>query len=628
MAMPDLSLNDVRGRYLAFFAARDHAEIPSASLVPENDPTTLFTGSGMQPLLPYLLGQPHSAGTRLVDSQKSFRSEDIEEAGDNRHTTFFEMLGNWSLGDYFKKEQLPWIFEFLTDELKLNPENLYVTVFAGDEEANIPRDEESAEIWQALFAAKGMEAKTVELITEQRASEVGMQDGRIFFYDSGSNWWSRSGPPAGMPAGEPGGPDSEMFYDFGTEHDTAYGEHCHPNCDCGRFMEVGNNVFMEYLKQEDGSFAALPNKNVDFGGGLERIAAAVNNSPDVFAVDELQSVIAVIAAATQKTYSENDTETKSFRIIADHMRAATFLLSDGVRPSPADQGYVARRLIRRAALHARNLGLDLNALAPDIVRTLGDSYAAAYPAVGEQAEVISTELVAEAEKFYGTLERGIKKIGEYLQNRPDVNGQQAFELYATYGLPIDVTIEVAAEEGKSVDVEDFNRLMEEHRDKSRAAAAGKFAGGLADHSDMSVKYHTATHLLHQALRTVLGDHVLQKGSNITPKRLRFDFSHPDKMTDEQKKAVEDLVNKQITANIPVTREETTVAEAKAQGALGLFEDKYADSVHVYKVGDFSIEICGGPHVDSTGTLGTFRITKEESTSAGVRRIKAVLTGNE
>ncbi len=629
--MPNLTLNDVRSRYLAFFAARDHVEIPSASLIPENDPTTLFTGSGMQPLLPNLLGQPHPKGNMLADSQKCFRSNDIEEVGDNRHTTFFEMLGNWSLGAYFKRQQLQWIFEFLTDNLELNPEKLYVTVFGGDEEANIPRDLESASIWEELFLSKGIPSKTIDLSTVGHASAVGTQNGHIFFYDAAENWWSRSGPPSAMPVGEPGGPDSEIFYEFETQHDKAFGKHCHPNCDCGRFMEIGNNVFMEYLKQEDGSFTALPNKNVDFGGGLERITAAANNMPDIFELDVFRDVFEMIREGMGGQYQDAIPEKKAaMRIIADHTRAAVFLIGDGIMPGNKEQPYIVRRLIRRALLKTRQIfpagALHLHRITDRII----DTYDNQYPGLNLDRKAIHDAFEGEEMKFSATLNRGLKEYEQFKIHKVYLTGSFASSLASTYGFPLEITKEIAEVEefplSKNFDAE-LRLAQSEHKEVSRKGLDQKFKGGLADHSDMSVKYHTATHLLHQALRLVLGDHVLQKGSNITPKRLRFDFSHPDKMTDEQKQAVEDLVNEQITAAIPVTREEMTVAEAKAQGALGLFEDKYANSVHVYKVGDFSIEICGGPHVSTTGTLGIFRITKEASASAGVRRIKAVLEGS-
>lgn len=620
--MPPKTTNDIREAYQLFFAERGHVRIPSAPLVPEGDATTLFTGSGMQPLLPYLLGAPHPQGKRLVNSQKSFRAEDIEEVGDNRHTTFFEMLGNWSLGDYFKAEQLPWLFEFLTKVVALDPKRLYVSVFAGDSERGLTRDIESAEIWQNIFTSAGVEAKTVELMSVAEGGAQGMQGGRIFYYDSTKNWWSRSGRPENMPAGEPGGPDSEVFFDFGTPHDQKFGAHCHPNCDCGRFMEIGNSVFMEYVKQGDGSFAPLPKRNVDFGGGLERIMAAAQNTPDVFQIDVFAKLIAVLEAQSQGRYGEA-ADRVSLRIIADHIRAATFIIADGVTPSTTDQGYVVRRLIRRAARHAQKIsGQDV--VLGNLVSAIAEEYREAYPAVLARAADIRHIIGEEVAKFNLTLRKGLLKVEQILQNRDDINAQQAFELYATYGFPLDLTIELAREKSGTVDEVGFHEEMEKHRALSREGSQQKFKGGLADTSEMSVKYHTATHLLHQALQDVLGNHAVQKGSNITAERLRFDFSHPEKLTAEELRKVTEIVNEKIKADLPVRREETTVDEARARGAQGLFAEKYGERVNVYTIGDYSIEICGGPHVERTGVLGIFSIQKEESAGAGVRRIKAVL----
>lgn len=626
--MSKQTVNEVRQKYLDFFAEREHKVIASAPLVPDNDPTTLFTGSGMQPLVPYLLGQPHPQGNRLADSQKSFRAEDMDEVGDNRHTTFFEMLGNWSLGDYFKEEQIPWVFEFLTSEIGLDPQKLFVTVFAGDQEKGIPRDEDAVAIWKKEFAEKGIEAEAVELLTEENAAKVGMQDGRIFYYDAKKNWWSRSGAPENMPAGEPGGPDSEIFYDFETEHNPEFGDNCHPNCDCGRFMEIGNSVFMQYQKQEDGSFTPLPQKNVDFGGGLERITAAANNDPDVFNIDALQNVITRIEETYGLKYNECDAEIKkAMRIVADHLRAGVFLIGDGVLPSKSEQGYILRRLLRRAIFYGFKFTGGMNdkpsSLYP-LVNKITANYKDAYPKLSEQEKEIANAVEAEEVKFRKTLENGIKKVEDYIKDNEEISAQQVFELHTTYGFPVELTQEIASQRGVKVSSSGLDDLLKQHKDKSRTAAAGKFAGGLADHSEMSIKYHTATHLLHQALRDVLGEHVVQKGSNITPKRLRFDFSHPDKLTDEEKQKVEEIINEKIQAGLEVKRSEMTVAEAKEKGALGLFEDKYADKVSVYQVGDYSIEICGGPHVANTKELGKFEIKKEQSASQGVRRIKAVL----
>lgn len=628
--MAQIKLVNVREKYLAFFESKKHVRIQSAKLIPENDPTTLFTGSGMQPMIAYLMGQKHPQGTRIADSQKCFRAADIDDIGDNRHTTFFEMLGNWSLGDYFKQEQIQWMFEFLTKELELDPKNIYVTVFAGNKTLGISKDEESIAIWQKMFASAGIDATVGD-----DAETNGMGNARIFPYGEKKNWWSRAGVPDAMPIGEIGGADTEMFWDFeptgssaaaggtGIHASSAFAKQpCHVNCDCGRFMEIGNNVFMEYIKTEAG-FEQLPQKNVDFGGGLERMTAAANNNPDVFMADVFVPMIQKLQELSHTTYGSSEEITRSYRVILDHMRAATFLIGDGVFPGKKDQGYFVRRLLRRAIRYAGKLNIT-QPFAFELSQSVILAYSDAYPELKNQSSVITSEIKKEEEKFRKTLNAGLQKIDQIFQNTEEINGQQAFELYATFGFPVEVLQEEAASRGKKVDMEAFEAEMKKHQDLSRTASAGKFKGGLQDHSDMSVKYHTATHLLHQALRTVLGEHVFQKGSNITPERLRFDFSHPDKMTPEQIKQTEDLVNQQIQKDMTVTRDEMTVEQAKVKGALGLFGHKYGDTVSVYTVGDFSCEICGGPHVEHTGTLGTFKITKEESASSGVRRIKAVL----
>lgn len=618
-----MTLNEIRSKYLEFFKARGHTIIPSASLVPENDPTTLFTGSGMQPLLPYLLGAPHPQGSRLVDSQKSFRSMDIEEVGDNRHTTFFEMLGNWSLGDYFKKEQLPWFFEFLTDVVGLDPQHLYVTAFIGDAQNKLPKDDEAAQIWQALFKNKGIEAKVVEIGSEANGYTVGMQGGRIFYYDAKKNWWSRAGSPENMPVGEPGGPDSEVFYDFGTPHDPTFGKECHPNCDCGRFLEIGNSVFMQYQKQADGSFTLLPKQNVDFGGGLERIAAASLGSPDVFEIDTFKELIRSLETLSGSSYQDTSKK-RSFRIVADHVRAAMFLIGDDVLPSNTDQGYFVRRLIRRAVQHADRLGVTEGALA-ELIKPMAKLYEAEYPAL-KDAEAIAVVVREEDARFKKTLTLGMREFEKMAKK--DISGADAFLLFSSYGFPIEMTLELALERGISVDQDGFKEEMKKHQDLSRAGSEQKFKGGLSDHGEMSVKYHTATHLLHKALRDVLGVEVFQKGSNITPERLRFDFSFGRKMTEEEKKRVEDIINARIADALPVTYEDLPIEEAEKRGAIGLFEEKYGDKVRVYKIGDFSMEFCGGPHVNNTSDLREggkrFKILKEEAVSAGVRRVKAVL----
>ena len=614
-------------KYLRFFAERGHTVLLSASLSPENDPTTLFTGSGMQPLLPYLLGEKHPQGVRLVNSQKCFRAEDIEEVGDNRHTTFFEMLGNWSLGDYFKQEQIPWFFEFLTKEIGLDPHNLYITIFAGDEKNKIPRDAEAVQLWKRLFKEQDIDAKDVELFTERQGGERGMQNGRIFYYNAKKNWWSRAGIPDNMPTGEPGGPDTEVFYDFGTEHDTAYGAHCHPNCDCGRFMEIGNSVFMEYLKNADGTFSKLPQRNVDFGGGLERIAAASENDPDIFKIDVLYTVIKHIEELSSISYIGD--KKKLFRIVTDHLRGAVFMIADGIIPTNTDAGYFTRRLLRRAILHMDTIGMPKNILS-SLVPHITKAYSEAYPNVENAKSIIVQEIKEEEERFRKTLERGLKEF-EKIQSA-ELTGKQAFDLYQTYGFPIEVTEELAAKKNVHVNRKAFDKEMQKHQQTSRIGAEKKFKGGLADHSDMSVKYHTATHLLQQALRTILGDHVFQKGSNITPERLRFDFTHGKKMSDEEKRNVENLVNQKISEALPVSYQIMPIEEAKKRGAIGLFDDQYGDEVKIYQVGDtasgiFSLEFCGGPHVQNTkelGEKGVFKIQKEEAVSAGIRRIKAVI----
>ncbi len=618
--------SEIRKRFLSFFEKRGHAVIPSASLVPQNDPTTLFTGSGMQPMIPYLLGEKHPLGTRIADSQKSFRAEDIEEIGDNRHTTFFEMLGNWSFGDYFNAEQIRWMSEFLFDEIGIDPNKLYVTVFSGDEKNNLPKDTESAELWKDIFAEKGINASIVEIGSEANGGEIGMRGGRIFYYEAKKNWWSRAGTPDKMPIGEPGGPDSEMFYEFSEiEHDSKFGEHCHPNCDCGRYLEIGNNVFMTYKKIGEGKFELLPNKNVDFGGGLERMTAASNDNADVFTIDIFASIIGTLEKLSGKSYSD-EAYTASFRIIADHIRASVFLIGDGVNPSNTEQGYFVRRLLRRAIRYWDKLGIAGEGLS-QLVGPITDFYPDSYPELASRKAEITGEIKKEEERFRQTLERGLREFEKLPVGR--VSGAQSSMLYQSYGFPIELIEELAKEKGSIVDRAEFDEEMKKHQELSRAGSEQKFKGGLGDTSEMSLRYHTATHLLNAALKKVLGNHVKQKGSNITPERLRFDFAHDTKMTDEQKKAVEDFVNAQITADLPVVRTEMPKEEAEKLGAEMEFGAKYPDVVSVYTVGDenapISREFCGGPHVTHTGELGAFKIIKEEASSAGVRRIKATLS---
>ncbi len=609
--------NQLRTAYIKFFVDRGHAEIPSARLVPENDPTTLFTSSGMQPLVPYLLGQKHPLGDKLVDSQKSFRSQDIEEVGDNRHTTFFEMLGNWSLGSYFKKEQLPWFFEFLTEVVKLDPQKLFVTVFAGN--ADAPRDTESVEIWKSVFQTVGIDAKDID------ESDIhGMQDGRIFYYPEKKNWWSRSGVPSAMPAGEPGGPDSEVFYDFGPElqlHQNSEwkNEACHVNCDCGRFMEIGNSVFMQYQKQADGSFKSLPQQNVDFGGGFERILAASTNAIDVFTTALFTPLLKTIEEVSAKSYEGENK--RNFRIIADHVRAAVMLASDGVRPANKEQGYVMRRLIRRAVRYGRLLGIQ-SAFLSQVAQPVIEEYKSVYPNVGEHKLEIMQTLDEEEMKFGRTIQKGLKEI----ERVPELDGTIAFQLYETYGFPFELTEEIARERGQTVEYGTFRKAFEKHQELSRTASKGMFKGGLADHSETVTKYHTATHLLHAALREILGTHVHQEGSNITAERLRFDFSYPAALTNEEKQKVEDRMNEKIHEALPVTQTFLPKEDALKQGAMAFFKEKYADTVSVYTIGRdaktdwYSKELCGGPHVSNTKEIGHVKIVKEEAVGSGKRRV--------
>jgi len=613
--------HDIRTKYLLFFKKNGHAVLPSSPLVPENDPTTLFTGSGMQPMITYLLGEPHPKGTRIADSQKCFRSQDIEEVGDNRHTTFFEMLGNWSLGDYFKEEQLTWFFTYLTDEVGLEAKRLFVTVFRGNDALQIPRDTESVAIWKRLFKEKGIAATDVDF-----SERDGMQGGRIFYYEEKKNWWSRAGEPKKMPAGEPGGPDSEMFYDFGEElglHEKSEwkNEPCHVNCDCGRFMEIGNSVFMQYQKKADGSFVELPQKNVDFGGGLERIAAAQNGDLDVFKTELFQPIIRVLEDVSGKKYDESEKITRSFRVIADHMRAAVMLASDGVYPSNKEQGYFSRRLVRRSIRYGRMIGIEKPFLTT-LVPIIAEIYKESYPAVLEKQQEILAGMQSEEKKFERLLDQGLKQI-EKLET---LDGTTAFYLYETYGFPFELTQEIAAEKGWKLSKEDFDVAQRAHSEHSRTASAGKFKGGLQDQSEETVKFHTATHLLHAALRKILGTHVQQKGSNITAERLRFDFSHPQAMTPEEQGRVIAQINQWILADLPVTRQVMSKDVALSSGAVAFFAEKYPDEVSVYTIGAdpekewISKELCGGPHVERTGQIGSLQIQKEQAVSAGVRRL--------
>jgi alanyl-tRNA synthetase len=627
-----MTAQEIRKAYLDFFKTRGHKVIPRAKLVPYNDPTTLFTGSGMQPLIPYLLGESHPEGSRLADSQTCLRAQDIEEVGDNRHTTFFEMLGNWSLGDYFKKEQIPWLFEFLTEVVGLDPKRLYVTCYQGNQELKIPQDNDSANIWQGLFGSKGLNAQVAQIGSEEDGYSRGIKPGeRVFYYDGSKNWWSRNGNEESTPVGDPCGPDTEVFFEFEhIEHDTKWGENCHPNCDCGRFVEIANSVFMAYKRTEDG-FTPLEKPNVDFGGGLERIAVASIDNPDVFTISLIAPIITELEKLSGKSY---DDYTESMRVISDHLRAAAFLAVDGVRPSNKEQGYVMRRLIRRAVRFAFDLGIEQNFLA-DIIPVIADLYHDDFPEVAENRDEVIEVLVKEEKVFRQTLRKGLNEFTKLSGDK--LTGEAIFKLYDTYGFPVELSHEEAIKREIEIEptaTDDFNKLMDEQRSRSQTAAKGVFKGGLGGSDLIHKKYHTATHLMYQALRDVLGDHVVQRGSNITEERLRFDFSHPEKVTPEQLAQVEQIVNAQIDKDLKISFKEYPTPDALKMGALGQFGDRYGDTVKVYTMIEdgadkpFSFEICGGPHVDHTLQLTEdnkhFKIKKEESSSSGVRRIKAIL----
>ena len=624
-----MNAQEIRQKYLEFCQRNGHAIIERAPLILHNDPTTLFTGSGMQPLLPYLLGQDHPQGTKLADSQTCLRAQDIEDVGDNRHTTFFEMLGNWSMGEYFKRQQIEWFFEFLTEIVGLDPNKIYVSCFIGDEKNNIPRDDEAAQIWQEVFAKKGIEAKIVELDSAENGDKLGMQGGRIFFYNDKENWWSRGGGIDSTPIGDPCGPDSEVFYDFGEQHhDASFGQ-AHPASDSGRFMEIGNQVFMQYRRLDDGSFEPLKRKNVDFGGGLERIAAAAIDSPDVFKISLLWPIIKKLESLSGEEYA---THTASMRVIADHLRAAVFLAVDGCVPSNKEQGYVMRRLLRRAIRYSFDLGIEQNFL-EEVVPVIADLYEADFPEVKENRESIIAVLVKEEKAFRQTLRKGLRQMQHYIDD--GLTGEELFTLYDTFGFPVELSTEEAYKQGIKLSDNwrtEFDARMAEQRQRSKTARKGQFHGGLEGTEPIHLKYHTATHLLGAALRKVLKAPDLQQhGSNITAERLRFDFNH-DKLTSEEKQAVEDQVNAWIDADLPVSYRVYPTDEALKMGAIGAFGERYGKEVKVYSIGEgenrVSFEVCGGPHVEHTGTLAEggkrFKITKEESSSAGIRRIKAVL----
>lgn len=615
-----MTANDIRQKYLDFFKAQAHAVLPSASLLPENDSTLLFTNSGMFPLVTYLAGAPHPAGNRLTNSQKCFRSEDINEVGDHRHNTFFEMLGNWSLGDYFKKEQLNWWFDFLVTELRLDPQRLYQTVYVGSADGKISRDQESTAVVQSIFARFNIEAElgpdTLGRGEDGPGVELDFSKQRIFAYRD-KNFWRR-----GDAVGELGGPDSETFYDTGRPHDLAFGPYCHPNCDCGRFLEIGNSVFMQYRQTETG-WEELEHKNVDFGGGLERLAMVVNKKESIFNTDLFSRVIAKISDLSGLDYESAD-NSKAFEIIADHVKAATFIVGDdsGLAPSNTDQGYIVRRLLRRSIRYGRQLNITADNWLSSVAAVVINDYADVYPELHRNQDFIKETFNQEELKFKRTLEKGLLEFNKI--KTPEISGTVAFNLYQSYGFPLEITEELAAEKGLKVDKVGFAAEFTKHQELSRTASAGKFKGGLADSSEATTRLHTAAHLLLEALRRVLGSEVFQKGSNITAERLRFDFSHDTKMTPEEIAQVEEIVNQVIVQELPVTYSEMTLAEAREQGAMGVFDSKYDERVRVYQIADFSKEICGGPHVTNTKELGHFRIVKEESSSAGVRRIKAVL----
>ena len=598
--MKKFTSESLRRLYLDFFKSKGHAEIGSASLIPENDPTVLFTTAGMHPLVPYLLGEKHPAGTRLTDVQKCVRTGDIDEVGDSSHCTFFEMLGNWSLGDYFKQEMIPWSFEFLTskDYLGIPVEDIAVTCFAGDDDC--PKDEESAKLWE----------------------KCGIKKEHIFFLPKSGNWWG----PAGTTG--PCGPDTEMHIIRNHAEADKLGAYDFDNAPKGTFLEIWNDVFMQYNKNEQGKYEPLKQRNVDTGMGLERTLCILNGKDSVYETDIFEEAIKKIEEITGHTYSENAEVTKAFRVILDHVRTATFMLGDtkGIVPSNTDQGYILRRIIRRAVRYGRNINLPQGAL-NDISQTIVKKYAEVYPELVANSAKIEEELNKEENKFLKTLTQGIKEFEKVAASLPAggiVDGVTAFHLYDTYGFPVEITVEMAAEKGLKVDVKGYEAAFAEHQEKSRAGSEQKFACGLADHKEETTYLHTATHLLQAALKKVCSDDICQKGSNITEERLRFDFNFARKLTPEEIKAVEDMVNAQIKADVPVVMKEMSLEEAKEQGFTGLFESKYGQVVKTYSIGEFSKEICGGPHAEHTALLGEFKIVKQENVSAGVKRIKAVL----
>ena len=613
-----MNAQEIRNAYLQFFNDRAHAVIARAPLVLKDDPTTLFTGSGMQPIIPYLLGQPHPEGKRIVDSQTCLRAQDIEDVGDNRHTTFFEMLGNWSFGDYFKEQQIEWMFEFHSEIVKLDMSKLYVTCYIGDEKYGIPKDTEAANVWKRLFESLGLSTGEADMGSEEDGYARGMREGeRIFYYDGSKNWWSRNGSPEHTPIGDPCGPDTEMFYDFGTPHNPEYGEHCHPNCDCGRFMEIGNNVFMAYKKVAEGQFEELEQKNVDHGSGLERIAAAKLNDPDVFKISLLWPIIEKLQDLSGKKY---DSHTESMRVIADHLRAATFLAVDGCIPANREQGYVMRRLLRRAIRYSFDLGIEQNFL-QEVVPVIADLYVDDFPEVKANRDTVIAVLVKEEKTFRQTLRKGLKELEKFAED--GITGTELFTLYDTYGFPVELSTEEAFKRDITLPEdwrEQFDARMAEQRARSQTAAKGTFKGGLGGQTLQHKKYHTATHLLQSALREIFGTELRQHGSNITEERLRFDFNLDRKVTPEEIAKAETLVNGWIAEDLPVSFRLYPTQEALDMGAIGPFGERYSEEVKVYQMGEgekcASLEICGGPHVDHTGQLSEdgkkFKITKEEA----------------
>jgi len=603
----------LRQKFSEFWKKRNHKESPPILLVPQNDSTTLFTGSGMQPLVPYLLGEPHPQGNKLYNIQPCFRSQDIDEVGDNRHTTFFEMMGNWSLGDYFKKEQLTWFWEFLTDEIKLSKEKLYVTVFGGDKKNNLPPDEESIKIWE----------------------KSGVPENKIFKYGPEKNWWSRAGVPDNMPAGEPGGPDSEVFYEFTQiPHDKKFGDRCHPNCDCGRFLEIGNSVFMQYKKNGDGTFSDLPAMNVDFGGGLERILAASNNDPDVFKIDVLWPIILRTEEVTKKTYKGNE---KYMRKIADHVRASVFLIANGIEPYKTDRGSVLRKLIQDSVDAVQDLGIK-HSIISYLAEPIINSYKNSYSEIKNYDEKIKNILSIEEQNYLKRIiseestlkqiliKQGLETGGPIIDGKKIIDGKILFDLKQSKGISLP-TINRFLKSNKlldklELDLEGYEKALEKHRKISRKGATKKFKGGLADQSEQTIKYHTATHLLHQALFDTLGDSIRQEGSNITGERLRFDFYSVIKPTNEQIKQVEKIINDKINEKLPVSFKIIPKDEALKLGAKSFFREKYPEMVKVYFVGNYSKEFCGGPHVKNTFEIGKIEIYKFEKIGSNLYRIYA------